>query len=67
MTAAFWELERRAESEQVPKYFFPFAFMRWARLPVVLEPPEEVAVVVEILVVVVVVGAFDDEPGKHWE
>lgn len=48
-------MERRAESEHVPKYFFPFALMRSARLLAVLEPPVEVVVVVVVVVVVIVV------------
>lgn len=32
MMATFWELERRPESAQVPKYFLPLATIRPAKL-----------------------------------
>jgi hypothetical protein len=43
------------ESAQVPKYFFPFALIRSAKLLAVLEPPDEVVLVVVLEVVVDVV------------
>jgi hypothetical protein len=55
--AEFCELERRLESAQVPKYFFPLALMRSAKLLAELEPVGDVVDAPPGVVGVVEVGA----------
>lgn len=60
--AAFWVLERRLESAQVPKYTFPLAFI-FASRP---DPLPVLPVGVGVVPAAVVDGVDPDDPGWHW-